>query len=506
MCQDFYVQICRSLQKELFLLYWYTGSKFEIIKRAIMSTTNQKSLDHINESVDLTQSSHKSWRHIFAFLGPAYLVSVGYMDPGNWATDLAGGSEFGYSLLWVLLLSNIIALVMQTMAAKVGLVYRQDLIQLSAKVYPKWLNYICYGISEIGIAATDLAEVLGLAIGLQLLFGIPLVWGVTITIADTFLLILLEQWGMRKLEAFIISLVAIIAIAFVIELGLDIPQWSAVAAGFIPHLPNQRALYIALGIIGATVMPHNIYLHSSLVQTRKILLTPQALKKAIKMNNIDSAIALNLAFLINCAILILAGTVFFGKHTVGSIEQAYKLLEPLLGTKLAPILFATALIAAGQSSTITGTLSGQIVMEGYMNWHLSPWLRRIITRLFAVAPALIVLIVLGDQSVDQMLILSQVILSFQLGFILIPLLYFASNKSAMGNFVIKPLTHIIAGLMVITLIVLSMTMLILEIYPYLQHISPVWSFFFWIGFIFTIFCLVILYVYPQKHPYVVDTN
>jgi manganese transport protein len=404
----------------------------------IKSEHTHTSLSEVHETVDTTKKKI-GWSKIFSFLGPAYLVSVGYMDPGNWATDLAGGSKFGYSLVWVLLMSNLMALLLQGLSARLGIVRRRDLAQANREAYPKFINYILWFLAEIAIAACDLAEVLGMAIGIQLLTGLPLIWGVSITVLDTFLLLYLQKLGMRKMEAFIITLVAIVAICFLIEIVLAKPDIAEVSRGFIPTLPNNEALYIAIGIIGATVMPHNLYLHSALVQTRKIDRTDAGIKQALKFNRIDSTIALNIAFFVNAAILVLAATVFFktGNSDVAEIKEAHRLLPGFLGNA-APILFAVALIAAGQSSTITGTLAGQIIMEGYLSLRINPLLRRLITRLLAIIPALIVIIIYGEKNVDALLVLSQVILSLQLGFAIIPLIHFVSNKTncagcSMGN-------------------------------------------------------------------------
>ena len=316
--------------------------------------------DHsLNEIHGSIETKKKGWRKAFSFLGPAYLISVGYMDPGNWATDLQGGSKFGYSLIWVLLMSNLMALLLQGLSARLGIVRGRDLAQANREEYPKFLNFVLYILAEIAIAACDLAEVLGMAIGIQLLTGLPLIWGVCITVFDTFLLLYLQKLGMRKMEAFVITLVAVIAGAFLVEIILAKPDIGEMAAGFIPTIPNKEALYIAIGIIGATVMPHNLYLHSALVQTRKIDRTNRGIKQAIKFNRVDSAIALNIAFLVNAAILVLAAAVFFktGNTEVAELHEAHRLLPGFLGNT-APILFAVALIAAGQSSTITGTLAG----------------------------------------------------------------------------------------------------------------------------------------------------
>jgi len=403
------------------------------------------SLSEVNASVDIKKSASNR-RKLFSFLGPAYLISVGYMDPGNWATDLAGGSQFGYKLIWVLLMSNLIALLLQSLSARLGLVRSRDLAQASRETYPKFVNIYLYVLAEIAIAACDLAEVLGMAIGLQLLFGLPLMWGVSITVLDTFLVLLLFNYGMRRLEVFILSLIAIIGLSFLAQMFFAAPQLGEIAAGFIPSIPNDAALYIAIGIIGATVMPHNLYLHSSIVQTRKFDRSSSEIRKAIKFNIIDSSIALNLAFFVNAAILILAASVFFknGLFDVAQIQDAYRMLQPMLGTHWAPILFAVALIAAGQSSTITGTLAGQVVMEGYLNLRIAPWIRRLMTRLIAVVPALIIIHILGEGATGDLLVLSQVILSLQLGFAIIPLIHFVSDKSKMKEFVIKPYIKVLA--------------------------------------------------------------
>ncbi|MGQ7945943.1 Nramp family divalent metal transporter [Flavobacterium sp. WC2509] len=414
-----------------------------------------KSLEEVNQSVQ-TQNKSSIFRKILAFFGPAYLVSVGYMDPGNWATDIAGGSQFGYALLWVLLMSNLMALLLQSLSARLGIVTQRDLAQASRETYSKPINYILYFLAEIAIAACDLAEVLGMAIGINLLFDIPLIEGVLITVLDTFLLLFLINKGIRKMEAFIIVLVAIIGFSFIFEMIFAKPELHKVIYGLIPSMPNSAALYIAIGIIGATVMPHNLYLHSSLVQTRKFDRTPAGIKQALKYNLIDSTIALNMAFFVNAAILILAAATFYrnGMFEVAEIQDAHQFLEPLLGNKWAPILFAVALIAAGQSSTITGTLAGQIVMEGYLNLRIQPWVRRIITRLIAIVPAVVVILIYGESVTGKLLILSQVILSLQLGFAIIPLIHFVSDKTKMNGFHISKTTQIAAW--IIALIIVSL--------------------------------------------------
>ncbi len=411
---------------------------------------DHKSLEEVHESVSIAENT-TVWKKIAAFFGPAYLISVGYMDPGNWATDLAGGSQFGYKLLWVLLMSNIMALLLQSLSARLGIVQGKDLAQCSRESYSRPVNFILYLLAEIAIVAMDLAEVLGMAIGLQLLFDMPLIWGVCITVLDTFLLLFLINKGIRKMEAFIIALIFIIGISFMVEMFLAKPVLTDVIAGLVPSLPNSTALYIAIGIIGATVMPHNLYLHSSLVQTRKFGKTDKGIKQALKYNFIDSVIALNLAFFVNAAILILAAATFYkaGMFEVAEIQDAHKLLEPLLGSKWAGILFALALLAAGQSSTITGTLAGQIVMEGYLNLRIQPWVRRIITRLIAIVPALLTVIYFGDRATGELLVLSQVVLSLQLGFAVIPLIHFVSDKDKMGKFAIGTTMKIASWIVVL---------------------------------------------------------
>ena len=428
-----------------------------------------KSLEEVNQSV-VTQGKKSVYRKIIAFFGPAYLISVGYMDPGNWATDIAGGSQFGYALLWVLLMSNIMALLLQSFSARLGIVTQRDLAQASRETYSRYVNYILYFLAEIAIAACDLAEVLGMAIGLNLLFGLPLLEGVLITVLDTFLLLFLINKGIRKMEAFIITLVLIIGISFIFEMIFAQPEIGSVVKGLIPSMPSEGALYIAIGIIGATVMPHNLYLHSSLVQTRKFDRSPEGIKQAIKYNFIDSTIALNLAFFVNAAILILAAATFYknGLFEVAEIQDAHQFLEPLLGTQWAPVLFAVALIAAGQSSTVTGTLAGQIIMEGYLNLRIQPWVRRIITRLIAIVPAVIVISVFGEGVTGKLLILSQVILSLQLGFAIIPLIHFVSDKSKMKGFHISRPTQIAAWIIATIIVSLNAKLVFDEIKGWLE--------------------------------------
>ncbi|MGF6846669.1 manganese transport protein [Chitinophaga sp. W3I9] len=469
---------------------------------SIEHTHSSASLSEVHQSVETSGKSR--WKKIFAFFGPAYLVSVGYMDPGNWATDLAGGSQYGYKLLWVLLMSNLMALLLQSLSARLGIVRGRDLAQANRETYPPVVNFILYVLAEIAIAATDLAEVLGMAIGIQLLTGLPLVWGVSLTVLDTFLLLILQRYGIRKMEGFIISLVAIVGASFLVELILVKPQMHEVIRGFIPGIPDNTALYIAIGIIGATVMPHNLYLHSALVQTRKIKRDDAGIRQAIKMNFIDSTIALNLAFLVNAAILILAAAVFFksGRTDVAEIQDAHRLLDQLLGSKLAPILFAVALIAAGQSSTVTGTLAGQIVMEGYLRLRINPWLRRLITRLLAIIPALLVILIAGDEEVGALLVFSQVLLSLQLGFAIIPLIHFVSDKKTMGTFAIKPVTKIFSWLVTSLLVYLNMRMVLSEAFDYMSGTGNIFvDGLIMAGCLGFVVLLLITIVYPLRRRY-----
>lgn len=419
-----------------------------------------KSLEEVHGSVDTQKKGF--FRKLLAFMGPAYLISVGYMDPGNWATDIAGGSRFGYTLIWVLLLSNLMALLLQSLSTRLGIVSGRDLAQASKETYSLPVNFVLYLMAEIAIAATDLAEVLGMAIGLQLLFGLPLIQGVLLTFLDTFILLFFIHKGMRVMEAFILALISIIGFAFLLEMFFAKPDIGVLAAGFVPSLPDASALYIAIGIIGATVMPHNLYLHSSLVQSRKFGNKLDNIKEALRFNFIDSTIALNIAFLVNAAILILAAATFYkaGLYEVSEIQDAHRFLEPLLGSKLAPILFAIALIAAGQSSTLTGTLAGQVVMEGYLNLRIQPWIRRLITRSLAIVPAVIAIVLGGEQVSGELLILSQVILSLQLGFAVIPLIHFVSDRRRMGKLVIKPVIKILSWSVALIIVALNAKLVI----------------------------------------------
>jgi manganese transport protein len=372
---------------------------------------------------------------MFAFTGPAYLVSVGYMDPGNWATDLEGGARFGYQLLWVLIVSNLMAILLQTLSARLGIVSQRDLAQACRETYPRAISYSLWFLCEIAIAACDLAEVLGAAIALNLLFHIPLLIGVLVTAADTLLLLWLTRLGIRMIESIILSLIAVIAICFAVEIiWAGWPEFGAMARGIVPHL-NPRNLYVAIAILGATVMPHNLYLHSALVQTRRIGKKDAEKRVACRFNLIDSTVALNGALLVNAAILVLAAMVFFKRGiVVTEIQQANELLSPLLGTTMASVLFGVALLCSGQSSTLTGTMAGQIVMEGFLNFRMRPWLRRLITRTMAIIPAAFTVYLAGEHGTYQLLILSQVILSMQLPFAVIPLIHFTSSRERMGAF------------------------------------------------------------------------
>ncbi len=390
------------------------------------------------------------------------MVAVGYMDPGNWATDIEGGSRFGYRLLWVLLMSNAMAVLLQTLSARLGLATGRDLAQACRDSYGTLIRWALFILCEIAIAACDLAEVLGTAIGLNLLTGmffehpLPLIWGVMLTGFDSLLLLMIQRWGMRRMEHFIIMLVSLIGGCFIIEVFLSKPAWGDIPAGFIPRLDSIDALYIAVGILGATVMPHNLYLHSSLVQTRAVRKNPQSIAQACKYNFLDSLIALNGAFFVNAAILVVAAAAFGSRGIeVNGIQDAHKLLNNVLGTKLAPLVFAIALIAAGQSSTLTGTMAGQITMEGFLQIRIRPWLRRLITRSLAIIPAVLVIAYQGDAGSESLLIFSQVILSMQLPFAVVPLVRFTSSRVKMGQFANNWMVWILAWLIAIVIIGLN---------------------------------------------------
>ena len=424
-------------------------------------TPQGESLEEVRQTVETRHPN--LWKRIFAFAGPAYLVSVGYMDPGNWATDLEGGSRFGYALLWVVLMSNLMAVLLQTLAARLGIVTGKDLAQACRAEYSRWASVILWILCEIAIAACDLAELLGTILGLNLLFGLPLLWGALVTLLDTFLLLAIQRLGIRKMEAFILSLITVIAGGFVVNLFLARPDWGSAAAGLAPSLP-EGSLYVILGIIGATVMPHNLYLHSSLVQTRRVSRTVDAKAQACKYNLLDSVIALNGAFFVNAAILVLAAAVFY-RHgvVVTEIQQAERLLAELLGTRAAAIAFGVALLAAGQSSTLTGTLAGQIVMEGFIRLRLRPYLRRFITRAIALLPAVVVIWIEGSSGTYRLLILSQVILSLQLPFAIVPLVHFTGDKLKMGAFVSRAWVQALAWTVSAIVIALNAKMVYDEI-------------------------------------------
>ena len=397
------------------------------------------SLAEVHRSVAVPAGDGRFWAKLGAFAGPGYLVAVGYMDPGNWATDLAGGSAFGYTLLAVILLSNIFAMVLQALAARLSIVTGLDLAQACRQHYSPPVRFALWLLCELAIIACDLAEVIGTAIALQLLFGLPLVWGVCLTALDVLLILLLQQHGFRRLEAFIVALLIIIAGCFAVELALARPDLAAIAAGLVPDpeiVTNPAMLYIAIGILGATVMPHNLYLHSAVVQTRRFADTEAGKREAVRYATLDSTVALGLALFINASILILAAATFHsaGRTDVAEIQDAYQLLTPMLGVGAASTLFAIALLASGQNSTITATLAGQIVMEGFLDLRLPAWARRLITRLIAIVPAVIVAALYGQSGTAQLLVLSQVILSLQLPFAVVPLVRFTGDRLKMGAF------------------------------------------------------------------------
>jgi manganese transport protein len=384
------------------------------------------------------------WRRLAGFLGPGFLISVGYMDPGNWATDIAGGAQFGYTLLFVIMVSNLMAILLQSLSLKLGVATERDLAQLCRESTGRWGAVTLWLLAEIGIAACDLAEVIGSAIALNLLFHIPLLWGVLITGLDVLLILLLQRWGFRTVEAIVIVLIGTILVLFGIQTILSRPEYgTALGALFIPSaaiITNKDMLFIAIGMLGATVMPHNLYLHSSIVQSRRYKRTPEGKREAIKMANIDSALALTIALFVNAAILVVAAAVFHrtGHFEVAAIEDAFKLLSPLVGATFASTLFAIALLASGQNSSITGTLAGQVVMEGFVHMKVAPWLRRLITRSIAIVPTIVVVAVYGAHGTEKLLLLSQVILSLQLSFAVVPLVMLTNNRKRMGEFVNRP--------------------------------------------------------------------
>jgi manganese transport protein len=448
----------------------------------------RRSLDDVHSSVAVSYPG--LWRRLFAFAGPAYLVSVGYMDPGNWATDLEGGARFHYELLWVLLMSNAMAVLLQTLSARLGIVSGRDLAQACRDSYHPLVNGTLWLLCEIAIAACDLAEVIGTVIGLKLLFGLDELYGLVITGLDTFLLLAIQRLGIRKMEAFILALVSTIGICFLIEIVLARPDWSLAVRGLIPHISSAppyffshpEALYIAIGILGATVMPHNLYLHSALVQTRQVPPTPAGIRQACRYNLFDSALALNVAFLVNASILILAAAAFHGDPTVAalegkvSLERSPELLYQLLGSQVAPIAFAFALLCSGQSSTLTGTLAGQIVMEGFLELRLRPWVRRLLTRLIAIGPALAVLLLPRGQdfSMTDLLVLSQVILSLQLPFAVVPLLHFTSDARRMGEFANPRWVRILGWLCVTIIVILNGHLVLDQVGDWVEGVHGFW--------------------------------
>ena len=437
-------------------------------------SSDRSSLPEVHRSIRVPNGKG-FWRKMLAYAGPGYLVSVGYMDPGNWATDIAGGAAFGYALLTVILLSNLMAILLQALCVRLGVATGKDLAQACRDYYPKRISFCLWVLCEIAIAACDLAELLGSAIALQLLFGIPLIWGVCITACDVLLLLLLQGKGFRYIEALIITLVATVGICFAAEIIFAQPDVAGILAGYLPKpeiVRNPEMLYIAIAILGATVMPHNLYLHSSIIQTRAWQPTSQKKWEAIKFGTIDSTVALSFALFINSAILIVAAATFHfsGYQQVAEIQDAYKLLSPLLGVSAASAIFGLALLASGQSSTLTATLAGQIVMEGFLQFRLKPWVRRLTTRLLAIIPALIAIIFYGEKSTGSLLIFSQVILSLQLSFAVIPLIMFTSNKRLMGEFVNPTWLKLLAGA-VATIIVGLNAWLLLQTFLGWFHLS-----------------------------------
>ena len=427
------------------------------------------SLPEVHRSI-LVPVTASFWRKLLAFSGPGYLVAVGYMDPGNWATDLAGGAQFGYTLLSVIMISNLMAILLQHLSIKLGIATGRDLAQACRDQYSKPTVWMLWILCEIGIAACDLAEVVGSAIALQLLFGIPLVWGCVITAADVLAVLLLQSKGFRYIEALVITLIATIGGCFAAELFWSRPGVAGILLGFIPQtqiVTNPNMLYVSIGIIGATVMPHNLYLHSSIVQTRKYVQDAGGKREAIKFATIDSTVALMFALFINGAILVLAASAFHwsGHQDVAEIQDAYHLLSPLLGLGVASVLFAVALLASGQNSTLTGTLAGQIVMEGFIHLRLRPWLRRLITRALAIVPAVLVIGIYGESKTTQLLVASQVVLSMQLGFAVWPLMRFTNEKAKMGEFANGWWLKILGWTTTVIIIVLNAKLLFDSVMP-----------------------------------------
>ena len=432
---------------------------------------NRPSLPEVHRSIKIP-NSNSFWRKMFAYAGPGYLVSVGYMDPGNWATDIAGGSKFGYTLLTVILLSNLMAILLQSLCVRLGVATGRDLAQACRDYFNPKVSFCLWILCEIAIAACDLAELLGSAIALQLLFAIPLIWGVCITTLDVLALLFLQSKGFRYTEALVTMLVATIGICFTAEILFSQPDMGGILLGYLPNkeiLLNPQMLYLAIGILGATVMPHNLYLHSSIVQTRDWQPTTEKRWEAIKFGTIDSTFALTLALFINSAILIVSAATFHfsGNQNVAEIQDAYKLLSPLLGVSAASAIFGIALLASGQSSTLTATLAGQIVMEGFLQFRLPSWLRRLITRLLAIIPALITIIIFGEHSTSSLIVISQVILSLQLPFAVIPLVMFTSNRRLMGEFVNPLWLKSLAWLVAIIIVCLNTWLLVQSLFGWL---------------------------------------
>ncbi len=457
-------------------------------RNATFNSQTLPSLPEVYRSLPI-QPGMSRWKKFLAFAGPGFLVSVGYMDPGNWATDLAGGSQFGYALVWVILASNLMAIFLQILCARLGIVTGRDLAQSCRDYYKKPAAIALWLLCEVAIIACDLAEVIGSAVALNLLFNIPLIWGVIITGLDVLLLLGAMHFGFRKLEAIVITLVATIAVCFAVQIFFARPELGALAQGFVPTVPNQEAFYIALGILGATVMPHNLYLHTALVQTRASDRSEAGKRQAIKYNTLDTVIALGAAFFVNAAILVVAGAVFHGKFgKVEELQDAYKLLGPAVSAPIASTAFALALLASGQSSTITGTLAGQIVMEGFLNIRIQPWLRRLITRGLAIIPAILLISASGGKNTVGLLLLSQVVLSMQLSFAIFPLLMFTSDRKRMGEFA-NPLWVKILGYAICTTIALL-------------NVSLLWDKLgaFWVGVIaavMALFSLWVMFVYKE---------
>jgi manganese transport protein len=456
-----------------------------------------RSLAEVHGSVGTSQMSF--WRRMFAFAGPAYLISVGYMDPGNWATDLEGGARFGYQLIWVLVMSNAMAILLQTLSARLGIVSGRDLAQACRETYPRMMNLALWGLCEIAVAACDLAEVLGAAIALNLLFHIPLLAGVLITAADTLLVLFFQSFGIRTIEAFVLALITVMAGCFCIEIFWAKPSVAEMITGLVPRL-NRDSLYVAIGILGATVMPHNLYLHSALVQTRHIARSEEAKRSACRYNLIDSAVALNGAMFVNCAILVLAAAVFFKRGiVVTEIQQAHLLLVPLLGTSLAGVIFAVALLCSGQSSTLTGTLAGQVVMEGFLNFRMRPWLRRLVTRALAIVPAAFTIYFAGDKSTFGLLILSQVILSMQLPFAIIPLIHFTNDRGRMGSFANAAWVRVLAWSTAAVIVGLNLRLAGLAIADWLAE-AGAWRTVVWLATIPTAAVLLLLLLWVTMEP------